>query len=83
MAAAPAVVTFYTRRGCHLCEDALRVVEAVRRMRAFALHVVDIDTDDALRTECGHDVPVIAINGEEAFWHRVRETEFLERLNRC
>jgi glutaredoxin len=75
------VVTFYTRRGCHLCDDALRVVEAVRRTRTFALNIVDIDADEALRIEYGHDVPVIVINGEEAFWHRVKETEFLERLN--
>lgn len=83
MAAASPVVTFYTRRGCHLCEEALGVVEQARRKRGFALEVVDIDGDEGLRTEYDHDVPVIAINGEEAFWHRVKEAELLERLNQC
>jgi glutaredoxin len=74
------LVTFYTRAGCHLCEDARRVVEAARARADFDYREVDIDGDPELYRRYNHEVPVIAINGVKAFKYRVDETEFLKKL---
>lgn len=74
------VVTFYTRPGCHLCEEALQVLEVARRHAGFVLEVVDIDQHAALRETYNEEVPVIAINGRKSFKYRVNEEEFLKKL---
>jgi glutaredoxin len=73
-------VTLYTRAGCCLCEDAKRVLEAVRRRASFDLDEVDIDADVGLREAYNDEVPVIAINGSKAFKYRVTERELLKKL---
>jgi glutaredoxin len=73
-------VTFYTRAGCHLCDDAKRVVEAARARADFDFEVVDIDADAELRRLYTDEVPVIAINGVKAFKYRVEAKELLKKL---
>ncbi|MGH3665071.1 MAG: glutaredoxin family protein [Egibacteraceae bacterium] len=58
------VVTLYTRRGCHLCEAAQQVIEAVAAGRA-QVRVVDIDSDPALHARYTVRVPVVAVDGRE------------------
>lgn len=72
-------VVFYTRAGCHLCDDAKGVVDAVRRRVAFDLEVVDIDTDPALVARFNDEVPVVFVDGKKAFKYRV-DAARLERL---
>ena len=72
-------VVFYTRAGCHLCDDARGVVDAVLRRVAFALEVVDIDSDPELVARFGEEVPVVFVNGRKAFKYRV-DAARLERL---
>jgi glutaredoxin len=73
-------VTLYARAGCCLCEDAKRVLEAVRRRASFDLDEVDIDADAGLREAYNDEVPVIAINGSKAFKYRVTEQGLLKKL---
>ncbi len=74
-------VLFYTRRGCHLCEEAWEVVEAAREKHGFTLTAVDVDTDPALAKEHGECVPVVAIDGKVRFRGRVNAV-LLERMLR-
>jgi glutaredoxin len=60
-------VTVYGRPGCHLCDDALAVVERVRLRQPFALEVVDIESDEALLRAYLERIPVVAVDGEERF----------------
>jgi glutaredoxin len=60
-------VTFYGRPGCHLCDDAMVVVERVRARQPFRLEVVDIESDDALLRAYLERIPVVAIDGQERF----------------
>jgi glutaredoxin len=62
-----ATVVLYARDGCHLCDEARRVIEQVRRTVPFAFTEVDIETDDALIRDYGIRVPVVAIDGVELF----------------
>lgn len=66
-------VVLYTRHDCHLCEKAkaaIRAAEVQYRLR-LRLREIDIDHDPALLEKFTNDVPVIYINGHEAFRHRV------------
>jgi glutaredoxin len=73
-------ITLYTRSGCCLCEDAKRVLEAVRGQASFDLDEIDIDNNAELRRAYNDEVPVIAINGSKAFKYRVTEQELLKKL---
>ena len=73
-------VTLYTRAGCHLCEDAKRVIEEVRHQAEFAYEEKDIDADPELRRQYNEQVPVIAIDGQRAFRFRVSPDRLLKEL---
>jgi len=67
-------VTLYTRRNCSLCDKAKEAISksGVR----VEIAEVDIDADEDLRRQYTNDVPVIVIDGREAFRHRVDPAEF-------
>ena len=73
------VVTVYGKPGCHLCEEARDVVLAVRRERDFVLEEVDISLDPVLHRDYGERIPVVAVDGEEAFQYRV-DRDMLRRM---
>jgi glutaredoxin len=60
-------VTLFSRPGCHLCDVARGVISAERRRRRFDLVEVNVSTDDALELEYGIRIPVVLIDGVEAF----------------
>jgi glutaredoxin len=61
--------TLYTRHGCHLCDEAL----AVLQRHGLSPRLVDIDADAALRERYNACVPVVEIDGKERFRGRVNE----------
>jgi glutaredoxin len=73
-------VTLYTRRGCHLCDEAKQAIGAARRRSAFDYEELDIDADPDLRRLYNEEVPVIAIDGRKAFKHRLTAEELLKKL---
>jgi glutaredoxin len=73
-------VTLYTRAGCHLCDEAKKVLDAARTRVEFDLEVVDIDANADLRRLYDVEVPVIAIDGVKAFKYRLTVEEFLKKL---
>ncbi len=60
-------VVLYGRPGCHLCDDALAVVERVRARVPFALEQVNIESDDALMVRYLERIPVVMIDDREMF----------------
>lgn len=60
-------VTLYGKPGCHLCEDARRIVGLVARKHEFELQEVDISLDPKLNREYGERIPVIDVDGVERF----------------
>ena len=73
-------VVLYGREGCCLCDDARAVLERVRRRHPFALEERDIDRDDALLRAYLERIPVVTIDGIEAFELFVDEPELERRL---
>jgi len=74
------LVTLFTRKGCHLCDDAKRVIDAARARADFDYVERDIDADPELLGLYSEEVPVIAIDGRKAFKYRLDMNEFLKRL---
>jgi len=71
-------IEIYSRPGCHLCEEAKAVIEPFASRYSLQLKVTNVDDDPGLRESYGTEIPVIMINGTEAFRHRV-DARALER----
>ena len=46
----------------------------------YSLEEVNIESDPALLTQYRYEIPVLCINGVEAFRHRLRADEFREYM---
>jgi len=55
--------TLYVRDGCHLCEEAASVLDAL--LGTDGWDAVDIAADDDLLVRYAHRIPVLAVDGEE------------------
>ena len=76
------VVTLVHAEGCHLCEGARRVIEGVRADIPFDLEEVDITGDDALEERYRERIPVVLVDGEEAFTYFVTPDGLRRRVER-
>jgi glutaredoxin len=76
------VVVLYGRSGCHLCEEARTLLEAVRREQPFELIERDIEADDVLLAAYLERIPVVTLDGEELFEFVVDEAVLRHRLAR-
>ena len=76
-------VTLYSKPDCHLCDIAKDRVANVRKCVPFTLETVDITTDPDLFERYKERVPVLLINGEEAFVYRVSEKQLTRKLRAC
>ncbi len=74
-------VILFGREGCCLCDDAREVLERVRRRRGFALEERDIEGDESLLRVYLERIPVVTIDGIEAFELFVDEAELERRLD--
>ena len=65
------LVTLVHAEGCHLCESARRVIEGVRAEVGFELEEIDITGDSELEPRYRERIPVVLVDGEEAFTYFV------------
>jgi glutaredoxin len=78
---AKAHVIIYSRPGCHLCDEAKQAIEAAQCVDEYTLEEVNIESEPGLLSRYQYDIPVITINGVEAFRHRLTSEAFRERLH--
>jgi glutaredoxin len=64
-------VVMYTRQGCHLCEDAWKLLREAQQRFGFTLDSSDVDSDAELASLHGDSVPVVTVNGKVRFKGRV------------
>ncbi len=60
-------VTLYGKPECCLCDDAREAVGAVRAELPFELEEIDISLDPVLHRRYGERIPVLSVDGKEAF----------------
>lgn len=58
-------LTLYSRGYCHLCDDMLAALEALRGEFCFDLAVLDVDADPLLEAKFDELVPVLEADGRE------------------
>jgi glutaredoxin len=72
-----ASLVLYGRPGCHLCDDARRVLQRI----GHPFDEIDIESDDKLLARYLERIPVIALDGTELYDFFVDETDLRERLD--
>ncbi len=75
-------IVIYSRRECHLCEEAKAAIAPIAGKRGIEVDVVDIDTNRELQQAYGLEVPVVFVNGRKAFKYRVDPKRLEELLDR-
>ena len=69
-------VIVYSRPGCHLCDDAKDAILGSSVSDHFTFEEVNIESDSELLRKYKYDIPVVTVDGVEAFRHRVNAEEF-------
>lgn len=75
-------VIIYSRPGCHLCDEAKAAIQNAGCNDSFTLEEINIESDHELLKKYKYDIPVITIDGVEAFKHRLNPEEFRIRVIR-
>jgi glutaredoxin len=73
-------ITFYTRKGCTLCEKAKAEILELKDAYPFTLEEIDIDTSDELTERYGVMIPVVHLNGEEIAFGIINKIDISNRL---
>ena len=60
-------VIVYSRPGCHLCDEAKAAISDA----GVSFEEINIESDTELLRKYKYDIPVVTIDGVEAFRHRV------------
>ena len=73
-------LTLYTKPDCSLCDEAFAALERVRARVPFDLDLVDVSNDFDLAERYGERIPVVLIEGVEAFEYVVDESALEQTL---
>lgn len=73
-------VIIYSRPGCHLCDEAKAAIQNSGCSDRFTLEEVNIESDEELLRKYKYDIPIVMIDGVEAFRHRVNADEFVRLI---
>lgn len=73
-------VIIYSRPGCHLCDEAKQAIAAAGCPGEYTLEEINIESDAGLLSRYQYDIPVITINGVEAFRHRLTSEAFRDLM---
>lgn len=76
-------LTVYSRRDCHLCDEMITGLQALQARFPFTLSIVDVDSDSALVSLYGTEVPVLVDRGRELCRHALAialVTDYLAKI---
>ena len=76
------IVTIYGRTGCHLCEDALKVLQSLKAELNFEIEEILIDGNEELQSLYGEQIPVTHIDGIHHDYWRVDPERFRSSLEK-
>ena len=64
-------VTFYTKAGCHLCEEARDMLDDIAAQVVYDLTEIDIRSNPDLFEEYRYRIPVVIVNNEKILEGRI------------
>jgi glutaredoxin len=76
------LVTIYSRTGCHLCTDALAVLQSMQEELNFEIEEILIDGNEELEKLYGEQIPVTHIDGAHHDFWRVDPDRFRSSLEK-
>ena len=76
------LVTVYSRKGCHLCDDAYTTLQSMQAELNFEIQVIDIDQNQELVNLYSDQVPVIHIDGQHHDFYKVDPERFRSSLEK-
>ena len=77
------LVELYSKEECHLCDEARAVLEKVQKQMPFLLREFKLTPGDQYFEEYKEMFPVVHIDKELAFRHRVSENMLKIRLQQA
>jgi glutaredoxin-like protein DUF836 len=69
-------VVLYTKKNCGLCNKMREQMALANCAELYTLEEVDIERDAELFARYRYEIPVLAIDGVEAFRYRLKAEEF-------
>ncbi len=75
-------VTFLSKPGCHLCDEARTVVSAVCEELGESFEEVDVTVDPGLMSRYGDQIPVTFVDGAQHDFWRVNADRLRAALTR-
>lgn len=75
----PPDVVLLSRSGCHLCDEARRLLEQLQLEFEFAFQVLNVDGDAELVRKYGDKVPVVILADQPRMWGKINPA-WLQRL---
>ena len=69
-------VVLYTKPDCGLCDEMKAVMKSAGCDELYTLEEVDIEKNASLFESYRYEIPVLCINGVEAFRYRLAADEF-------
>ena len=76
------LITIYGRTGCHLCEDALQLLQSMQDELNFEIEEILIDGNEELEKLYGEKIPVTHIDGVHHDFWRVDPERFKSSLEK-
>jgi hypothetical protein len=73
-------VILYSKPGCHLCEVMKAEMAKAGCGELYELEEINIESDPALLARYRNDIPVLLVEGREAFKHRLSSQAFRDYL---
>ncbi len=77
----PLQVTFYTKAGCHLCEDARDMLDEIATQNTYELTEIDIRHEPEIFERYRYRIPVIMINETLVAEGRIEYSELLHAFD--
>ncbi|MEI7824463.1 MAG: glutaredoxin family protein [Chlorobiaceae bacterium] len=74
-------VTLYGKKECCLCDEALVLLQKVQASLPFDLEKTDISGNPELLEKFGLAIPVVFVDGVQAFKYRVNENRLRALLS--
>ncbi|MEK7262969.1 MAG: glutaredoxin family protein [Bacteroidota bacterium] len=73
-------VHIYSKEDCHLCDDALEIIQRVCTKHPFEIIITKITERHPMFKEYSDKVPVVFVEGEQSFMYRVNEKALLQKI---
>ncbi len=75
-------VTLFTRKGCHLCEQAKEIIFSLKKELNFNYEECDIEERDEWTEAYGLMIPVVLIDGKEVQYGQIDKITLYEAFSK-